>query len=142
MTFDDSAYNQALKYLSSKMYSSEDLRSKLLAKKFEPTEVEEVIAELEKTGLIDDLAYGKTYLRNLISYRSFGYYGIRQKLIQKKLPRDLVDRLLKANLSVDIEETVARRFLEKYTSLRRTKESKVQSLRQKGFRTEVILKVI
>ncbi len=137
-----SAYDEAVKYLNIKMYSRGELESRLLRKKYEPAEVGAALEVLTTEGLLNDHLYAETYLENLISYRTFGYYGIRNKLLQKKLDRNLVDRLLKRRLDLGSEKTIARRFLKKTANTGRARESLIRALRQKGFRTEVLLSVI
>ena len=137
-----SAHEAALKYLGLKMYSRLDLKQRLLAKKYDPAEVEGVLNELAEIGLLNDELYAETYLNNLIAYRSFGYYGIRAKLMQKKIDRALVDRILKKRLDIETEQKIARRFLAKSAKAGRPRQALMRALAQKGFRTQVIVTVI
>ncbi|OGE84807.1 MAG: hypothetical protein A3J48_01165 [Candidatus Doudnabacteria bacterium RIFCSPHIGHO2_02_FULL_46_11] len=137
-----SAYDQAVKYLGVKMYARADLAYKLSAKGYKPTEIEETLLILEQDGFINDQKYAEIYLRNLMDYRSFGYYGIRSKLLQKRLDKNLIDSLLKQNLNERQEAEIALRFSKKPANSGRTKESIIQSLRQRGFRTTAILRAV
>src|SRR3990167_7383475 len=98
-----SLYDQALKYLNIKLYSYAELKERLIRKGYDSEEVREVLDQLVAEGLINDRLYAETFLRNLISYRGFGYYGIRNKLIQKKLDRGMVDQLLKKSVTSSVE---------------------------------------
>ena len=135
-------YDQALKYLNIKLYSYAELKERLLRKGYDSEEVREVLDQLVAEGLINDRLYAETFLRNLISYRGFGYYGIRNKLIQKKLDRGLVDQLLKKSVTSSVEEDLALRFLKKPVNAGRSKESLISALKTKGFRTDAIIKVL
>ena len=142
MTKAASAYDEAMKYLNMKMYSRGDLEERLLRKKYSETDVKEALDELARIGLIDDRKYAEIYLRNLMEYKHFGYYGIRNKLLQKKLEKALVDPLLEENLTVTAEKEIAKRFVEKPVNSKRPKKSLMQALKNKGFRIEVIFDVV
>lgn len=132
-------YDQALKYLDSKMYSEADLAWKLRNKGYPAGEIKDTVERLKEENFLNDARYGDIYFQNLVEYRTFGYYGIKLKLIQKRLPKSLVEKIMR-RLDTDAEFAVGERLLGK--SRKKTKESLINSLKQKGFRTEVILKLI
>ena len=135
-------YEQALKYLNIKMYSEADLTLRLSRKGYDTAEIDGVIADLKRSGAIDDRKYAEIYIQNLIDYRTFGYYGVRNKLIQKRLPKNLVDSLLKRFLNDEVESGIAQKFLERAVNKSRSKESLIRAMKQKGYRTSVILEVL
>ena len=136
------AYEQALKYLNMKGHSRQDLAFKLKRKGFEEAEITATLMQLEQEGLINDTAYAEIYLRNLIEYRSFGYYGIKAKLLQKRLDKSLIEELMNKMLPEEVEEAIASRFIERPVNKTRERKSLMQAMRQKGFRTSVLLKTI
>ena len=137
-----SAYEQALKYLGLKMYSSGDLLFRLTNKGYENSEIEKALVQLEREGFVSDKSYARIYLENLMNYRSFGFYGARVKLLQKRLDKGLVDRVLKDFFSEEAEEEIANRFIKKPSNGRRSRQSLVSALKRKGFRTSVIFKIL
>jgi regulatory protein len=137
-----SLYDQALKYLNIKMHSRQDLFAKLKRKGFEDAEINGVLNQLEAQGFVNDTLYAETFLRNLIEYRTFGYFGIRAKLMLKRLDKNLIDRLLRTAVSEEVEERIARRFAQKASNASRSKESLAQAMRQRGFRTTAILGIV
>lgn len=137
-----SAYDQAVRYLGVKMHSRADLETKLLRKGHDSTEVRQVLSQLEEEGFIDDAKYAEIFLKNLMTYKTFGYYGIRNKLLQKKINKSLVDSLLRKELSLHKEGEIARRFVQKPNQMGRSKKSLALALRQKGFRTEIIVQIL
>lgn len=136
------AYDKALDYLNRKMYSRGELEDRLRRKGFREEDVKKTLDQLEDEGLVDDRQYAKTYLRNLTEYKTFGYYGIRLKLLKKKLNKNLIDELLKSKVTQDVEREIAKRFLEKTINKGRSKTSLMQALNRKGFRTPVIFDVL
>lgn len=132
-------YDQALKYLDAKMYSEADLAWKLKNKGYSGNEIKEVTERLKEENFLNDARYGDIYFQNLVEYRTFGYYGIKLKLIQKRLPKSLVEKIMR-RLDTDTELVIGERLLGK--SRKKTKESLINSLKQKGFRIDAILKLI
>ena len=59
--------------------------------------------------------------------------------MQKGLPAELIERILQESLTLEREEKIARKFLEKN---KKTGPKAVMSLKNKGFRSEVINRVI
>lgn len=135
-------YDQAIRYLSLKMHSKEDLAAKLANKGYERSQIDQILGQLEEEGLINDEKYAQIFLQNLIEYRSFGYYGIRNKLVLKRLNKELVDRLLESSLDEEAELAIGRKFLAKSINKKRSQSSLASALRQKGFRTSVIIKLL
>lgn len=131
-------YDQALRYLNAKMYSEADLAYKLKNKGYSEAEIREVVDQLKQENFLDDARYGDVYFQNLVEYRNFGFYGIKLKLIQKRLPKPLVEKIMR-RLSIDAEYTIGKKFAAKS---KKTSEQLASSLKQKGFRTEVIIKLL
>ncbi len=130
------AYEKALKLLKIRPHHSEELRRKLMMRGFKREEVASAIDKLAEEGLIDNEQFAQVFLDNLVKYKSFGFYGLKAKLMQRGLPGNEAETLLKEKLSLDEELAIARKFLEKSRETDRTKLA--QKLSRKGFRSEVI----
>lgn len=86
-------YNSyALKLLSSKAYSENALKEKLLKKGATEEQTEEVIKLLVKYQMLDDLVVIKEYLE-YADYKKYGYNRIREDLIKKGIPIYKVDKI-------------------------------------------------
>jgi regulatory protein len=81
----------ALRLLALRDHSRQELRQKIIAKDFLPTEVDEVLEHLAGKGYLDDARYARRLAAYLGRERLLGPRRIVQKLIQKGLSPDLVD---------------------------------------------------
>jgi regulatory protein len=117
---------------------------------YNPDVIDQIIQQLHEEKLIDDRNYTEVYLRNLKEYRTFGYYGIRKKLMEKQLPKEYIEELLEQDFSLDDEKKIAKKLIEKElgsdykkSSLSQEQKQKLgQKLRMRGFRSDVISKLL
>jgi SOS response regulatory protein OraA/RecX len=109
---------------------------------------------------LDDQRYAEVFLENLKQYKSFGFYGIKKKFIEKKLPSSIIEKVLAYGLTVEEEIKIAKRFLKKvgivaksetnlephYSNFNevenQVKQKIAQKLKTKGFRGEVVARLI
>ena len=137
------AYNQAVKYLTIKLRTVGEIQQKLKMKKYPVAVIMEVLRELERLDFLNDERYTKIFVENLKKYKSFGFYGIKAKLMAKKIPNDMIEGVLEEFFPVEEEIVVARRFVKKLARMGRKEYEKVaRSLGSKGFRTEVTSRVL
>lgn len=134
------ALNRALKLLKIRLHTTFELARKLKIRGFKPEIVERVIEELSQQGLVNDQSFAQVYLDNLMRYKTFGFYGLKAKLMQRGIDVKVADGLLNENLSLEQEAKIAERWLEKRRETDKVKLA--QSLSRKGFRTEVIRSVL
>jgi regulatory protein len=125
--------------------------------------IERVLGQLKDQRYINDERYAEIFLENLKAYRSFGFFGIKKKMMEKKLPQALIDSTLAAGLSVAEEMKIAQRLLKKegYTgktsaenseevtyrtyeenSENKAKQKMANKLKTRGFRSEVISRLM
>src|SRR4051812_21850456 len=88
------AYNQAVVYLSAKMYTVGELSQKLTKKGFTQAAIVAAMRRLESLDFVNDQRYAEIFVENLKRYKTFGYYGIKQKLLVKKVPTDILQAAL------------------------------------------------
>jgi regulatory protein len=139
------AYNYAVYLLSLKLRTEGELREKMKLKKYNPEIIDEVIKKLYEYKYLDDQRYAEVYLENLKKYKNFGYYGIKKKLMEKRLPSSTIEKVLADGLAVDEETKIAQRLIIKLGTEKTTQEQKeklAQKLRARGFRNDVIAKAI
>jgi len=137
------AYDQALKYLTIKLRTVGEMQQKLKMKKYPAAVIMQVLRELERLDFLNDERYTKIFVENLKKYKSFGFYGIKAKLMAKKIPNDMIEGVLEEFFPEEEEIVVARRFVKKLARTGRKEYEKVaRSLASKGFRTEVTSKVL
>jgi len=137
------AYDQALKYLTIRLCAVGEMQQKLKMKKYPTAAVMQVLRELERLDFLNDERYAKIFVENLKKYKSFGFYGIKAKLMAKKIPNDMIEGVLEEFFPEEEEIVVARRFVKKLARIGRKEYEKVaRSLASKGFRTGVTTKVL
>lgn len=137
------AYDQAIKYLNIRLHTVGELSQKLKAKRFSERAILQVLRKLEELDFLNDERYAQIYVENLKRYKNFGYYGIKAKLMQRKIPSDIIARVLEEFLTEEEELEQAERFLAKLKRQQRDSYEKLaRSLSSKGFRSEVIRDVL
>lgn len=107
------AYNYATYLLGIKLRTEGELRQRMAQKGFGPESVNASLQILKAEKFVNDTAYAEVYLENLKKYKQFGFFGIKKKLLEKRLPRELVEKVLAEGLSETEEQEIAQRFLAK-----------------------------
>ena len=130
------AYEKATSLIKIRPHFSGELAKKLSLRGFSKLDIEKVINQLTEEGLLDDSQFAQIYLDNLIKYKTFGFYGLKAKLMQRGIANSDAEVLLKEKLSMKDEKKIAERFLEKEKKPNKLKLA--QKLSRKGFRTEII----
>ncbi len=154
----DKAYEYAVFLLSLKLRTMGELLTKMEGKGYTAPVIEKVIEQLKSQRYLDDNLYAEVFLENLKAYRSFGYFGIKKKMMEKKLPIALIESTLEGGLSVADETKIAERLLKKigykienkasgdevtYRTYgddggNKEKQKIANRLKSRGFRSEVI----
>jgi len=134
------AYNYAIFLLGLSMRTEYEMRRKMTLRGYDADVITQTIAKLYEEKLLDDRHYAEVYLNSLKEYRTFGFYGIKKKLLEKQLPKDYIEELLERELTFDDEIAIAQKFLAKQTST--DKQKLAQKLQARGFRMNVIAKLL
>jgi regulatory protein len=75
-----SCHERALGLLAVRPRSRRELERRLLAARFEPDEVQDVLTRLERVGLVDDEAFARQYAEHRFGSRKEGSRGVEQGL--------------------------------------------------------------
>ncbi len=75
-----SCHERALGLLAVRPRSRRELERRLLAARFEPNEVQDVLTRLERVGLVDDEAFARQYAEQRFGARREGSRGVEQGL--------------------------------------------------------------
>ncbi len=134
------AYEKAVKLLKIRPHHSDELTKKLLMRGFDRDEINGVIQKLTDEKLIDNAAFAQMYLDELIRNKTFGFYGLKVKLMQRGVASNEAEVLLKENFPQELEKQIAFKVSEREKGTDKMKLA--QKLQRKGFRTEVIRAVI
>lgn len=95
----DKAMRAAMNRLNRRAMSRSQLRRKLTDRKLEldVAAVDAALDRLEELDLIDDEAFGRALIAEILRGRPAGPMLLRQKLMQRGLERNLIDRLIAEN---------------------------------------------
>ncbi|HEV8601006.1 MAG TPA: RecX family transcriptional regulator [Patescibacteria group bacterium] len=132
--------NSAMRFIKLRFHTQAELRRKLKIRHFREEDIEKTIKHLVSLGLINDAQFAEVFLDNLIRYKSWGFYGLLSKLLARGIDRGMAEQLLYENLTLEKEEQIARRLIGEKSGNNRMKTA--QSLKSRGFRAEVISKII
>ena len=133
------ARSYALWLLAKGMQTSEILRDKLLQKGYSKKDAATVIQQMTEMKYLDDVNYADVYFRNLLEFKNYGYFGIKLRLMRKKLPTEEVQRVMD-EFSEKKELEIAKKFVseQEKSSSRSTPEKLLRMLQNRGFRWPAI----
>lgn len=143
----DEAYSYALRLLGVRFRGADELRSRLQEKEFTGPTITSVLEKLKNLKYIDD---GRLLEGLIREYREFGLYGpmyIKQKLLQRKLPKAQIEKALKEFYTPEDELATARKYKQKQkipNTIEDPKEKQriMQRFLRRGFTLGVTLKIL
>jgi len=158
----DKAYDYAVFLLSLKLRTIGEVIKKMQQRGYNESVIEKTIERLKEQKYLDDKRYAEIFLENLKAYKHFGYYGIKKKFMEKKVPAKLIDSTLEEGLLISDELKIAKRLLKKegfeikngqadeevqyrtYQDEGQNKEKvrMANRLKSRGFRSEVISRLL
>jgi regulatory protein len=146
------ARTAALQYLSARPRSEREVRDKLRDKEFPPGEIDQVIGDLSRAGLVNDQEFARTYIRNSMSVRPAGEAQLRRKLLLLGVARPIIDEALREiGAEVDFSGpalTLGRQFLARKkrtardTDARKTKQQLIGFLSRRGYSWPTVSSVV
>ena len=144
------ARRRAQKFLDIRRRSERDVRKKLAGEDFDEALIDEVIEELKRTRLIDDLAYAKAFVHDRLLTKALSRGKLAIELRSKGVSKTQIDEALQ-DIAGDDDEIArsliaARKKLptiERKTSDGRQRSQKLYAfLAGRGFTTPVIRKTL
>lgn len=116
----DRAKQKALHYLSHRMRTEKELRSKLLDLEFPPDAIDQVVADFKRLGLINDHYFAETFVRDTRRHKPSGVRLIKQKLLLKGVPKSIIDDVLGMASNEESEDDRAMQAVERVIKRYRT----------------------
>lgn len=110
-TPEDEAFDKACGYLSYRQRSVYEI-SRYLTKRGYSEQKETVIKRLAGVGLLDDIVFAETWVRERSSGRGYGSRRLRMELGRLGIDRGLIDEALRKEYPVETEKVCARRIAE------------------------------
>ncbi len=148
----DDARQRAYQYISYRPRSEHEIIQYLRRKGFPDGRAEATVQDLRRLGLLDDAQYAAMVVRDAISRGRSGPAAVRKKLLEKRVARDIIDRLIGEHftdeyLARQAAEILRKRMERAGRSRRKTDPVKqkarlYQYLCQRGFSPNTALQAI
>ncbi len=90
----DKAMRDAMRLLNRRAYSSGELRDRLKRREHGEATIDQAVSQLAARRLIDDEAYGRSVIGQLLSKKPAGRRFLQGKLDARRVPREVIERLL------------------------------------------------
>lgn len=107
------AYAQALRYLTLRAHSADELYKKLI-KKHSPDCSAYAIEKCRELGFIDDEDFAIRYANELVTRKKYGLSRIRSELYLKGIDREITEKVLNL-LDIDISQSIIEIIEKKYS---------------------------
>lgn len=101
------AREQALRLLAIRPRSAEEIRERLVRHQAPGAAIRAVIADLGADGLLDDLAFARSWITRRTSSHPVGARRIRWELRRKGVPPAVIDQALRASLGDETDRARA-----------------------------------
>lgn len=107
------AYSQALRFLTLRAHSSDELYKKLI-KKHSPGCASFAVEKCRELGFIDDEDFAVRYANELAQKKKYGISRIRQELHLKGIENDIIDNIIDG-LEIDFSSSIIDVIEKKYS---------------------------
>ena len=140
----ENAHNRSLHFLSFRPRSCFEVEKYLKGKETDPEIIAEVSSRLLRAGLLDDVAFARSWVENRETFRPRGSWGLRNELRQKGVADDTIAEALEGMDFVDSAYRAAMRRSERLAHLdRRAFQRRIGDfLKRRGFSYGVIRSVV
>ncbi|MCY3917008.1 MAG: RecX family transcriptional regulator [Chloroflexi bacterium] len=119
------AYDLALRYLSYRPRSTEEVRRHLAKKQLPDSRIAEVLERLRQRGYVDDMEFARFWISSRVRFKPMGLRALKYELRQKGVDDEIVEALL---AEVDEEASAIRAA---QTRMSRYRGSSPQAFRHK-----------
>lgn len=137
----------ALRYLSIRNHSSQELYKKLSKKKFSDQIIKKVIDELLSIGYLNDKKFAEQYLIELTG-KLFGPLKIKNEMIKRGITKEVVDDVLNDYFNNDeMQKEIIKKILSKNRFPQRISNRKEMQkiynyLVSRGFQARIVMDII
>lgn len=104
----------ALRYLAYAPRTEHQVRQRLTQKGFTKSELNDIIADLDELGYIDDRAYAVEYAEARFKHKGYGPGRIRRELVEDGVSHEYVAEAVAAAASADMYSMSAKKLAEKF----------------------------
>ena len=138
------ANNVALNFLTHRKRTKKEIIQKLKDKGFEENTIEKTLDFLKNYGLIDDLDYASSFVKDKISLNKHGPHRIKYDLYRKGISQEIIEEVLKEDNEYPRALELAKK---KMSSYRKDDREKIYRklggfLQRRGYSYDCISKVL
>lgn len=108
------AYSQALRFLTLRAHSADELYKKLI-KKHSPESSHYAVEKCRELGFIDDEDFASRYAQELIEKKKYGLSRVKSELIAKGIDREIINNVI-SELETDSSSAIIEIVEKKYSS--------------------------
>jgi regulatory protein len=143
--------NYALRALAMRAMSATEMRAKLLRRAAEPELVDQVLAQLQETGFLNDRQFAEHYAAARLENQGFGKHRVLRDLRQRRVAGDVASTAVNATFEDTderalIEQYLARKYrgvaLAEFLAVDRNLLSAFRRLRLAGFSAGASIRVL
>jgi regulatory protein len=142
------AKNAAYRFLTYRPRSRKEVEDKLREKQFSDSVIDEVLADLDRLGYMNDREFAQQWARSRVRLRGYGKRRIEHELTGKGISSDIIDEALGAVFKESSETDIARLEAEKKLKSLSRFEPEIRRrrlagyLERKGFSSAVISTIL
>src|SRR3989338_4928512 len=137
----EKAYEYAVFLLSLRLRTEGEVKEKMKGRGYNQNVIDNIVGQLKEQKYLDDQRYAEVFLDNLKKYKNFGFYGIKKKFMEKRLPPSVIESVLAEGMTIEEEAKIAERFIKKGKTLNHSSGKPdsgisarlTQKLRARGF---------
>lgn len=139
------AYTRAMKLLSYRPRSENEIRDRLQRKDFDPMIIDQVIEKLKEDKLLDDKEFAEWWTEQRQTFRGKSKFVIKRELSEKGIERETAE---KAVGEAQDDYQTAKAFLERKNRMferysgEEYKKKVIGFLQRKGFSWDIIGKIL
>jgi regulatory protein len=123
------ARNAALRLLAVRPRTIREVRDRLREKEFPDAEIQNVLAELQSSGLLNDAEFARMYVRHTFTLRPVGTAMLRRKMLLLGIDRQTIDEAIAETVDAGAWADQAERAARQYLARRR--ETNTPQLRKR-----------
>ncbi|MBC8276940.1 MAG: regulatory protein RecX [FCB group bacterium] len=129
---------KAVDLLSRRRLSRGELRLKLLSRKYDPAEIEDLLDRYEEVGYLDDETLARDYAESRLIMKPMGRRLLELELRKRLLSDGLAESAAEHAFSDISEDDLAEQVVRKAVSLTKDRKKIYQKLARLGFQYDAI----
>jgi regulatory protein len=139
----------AFKYLSRRIHSARELKTKLLQKKFKQEIIDDVLSDLIKNNYLNDEEFARQFIEEKQRYKAWGRNKIKAELIKRGIKQDIIKQYVEEGVNEEDKLAIEKAAQKKVYQLKarnisgkKMKERLISHLLSKGYDYELVRETV